>query len=107
MLDIKISQKNLVEGIRKAGSQSIESRQIAKRLTQLLPVRFEQLKRQFLRSYRKVAVCERHALTDKSYVEFLQELNNIRHQALQARVEYETRTMLFQARQTLRRLRLK
>ncbi len=83
--------------IRTYAGSAQEARQVARRLGDLLPLRLRDIRRE------KAGSAERHALVDPRYVAILEELNDVSGQALAARIQYETHTMLFQARQSLRR----
>lgn len=79
--------------------QAMESRQVARRLEDLLPSRLAEIRRAH---GRRGGDGERVALTDPRYLEALEELGDISAQAVLARVQYETHSMLFKARQSLR-----
>jgi len=102
--DRYMSQRSLVDGIRRFGRQSMEARQVSTRLRQLLPNRFIELKNKFRRQFSKIAECERRALVDPAYLQHISELNDMRYQALEGRISYETHVMLYQARQTIQRM---
>ena len=82
-------------------SEAMESRQVARRLADLLPSRLRRI-RQDLSSPAKGSQAERLALTDERYVEALDELGDVSGRSVLARIQYETHSMLFQARQSLR-----
>lgn len=79
---------------------AMESRQVARRLTDLLPTRFQELRREHAR--RREGHAERLALTDPRYVRAIEELSEVNAEAIQSRIQYETHAMLFKARQSLR-----
>ena len=93
--------ERLTSLIKRFGTTAMESRQVARRLHELLPMRFAELKREHVRRHRP-AEAERLALTDERYLKHLEELNEVSSAAARARVEYETHAMLYKARQTLR-----
>lgn len=89
--------------IAKFGAEAMEARQVAKRLSSLLPARFAEVKRSYVkRNARGSAAAERLALTDARYLESIEEYARITGTAAAARVQYETHAMLYQARQSLR-----
>jgi len=96
-------QDALIRKIKEHSQNNLECRQVAKRLRELLPTRLAEIRNQ--KPQRKVAERLRHALTDATYLESLEEYRNLQHQARQARVQYETHLMLVYARQTLQALR--
>lgn len=100
-LNIQMMNERLTNLIRRCGAAAMESRQIARRLHELLPMRFAELKREHARQHRP-AEAERLALTDERYLRHLEELNEVSSAAARARIEYETYAMLYKARQTLR-----
>lgn len=79
---------------------AMESRQVARRLSDLLPARFQEIKREHAR--RQTGHAERMALTDPRYINALEELGEVSGQAIISRVQYETHSMLYKAQQTLR-----
>lgn len=79
---------------------AMESRQVARRLSDLLPARFQEIKREHAR--RASGHAERMALTDPRYVRALEELGEVSSQAAMSRIQYETHAMLYKARQSLR-----
>lgn len=90
--------------IRGFSAQALEARQVARRLGQLFPLRFKELKRDHTGRGNgpKGAAAERLALTDERYASQVDELADIHFQARAARVQYETHVMLYKARQSLR-----
>ena len=104
-VDIRMSKDRLISTIRAQAESGFEARQVVKRLQQLLPVRLKELKKRLARTHGKMALSERHALISGGYIDHIEEVVEIHHQALQSRIQYETHIMLFQARQTLSRLK--
>lgn len=102
-MNLAIINERLTRLISRFAETSLETRQIAKRLSGLLPARFGELKREHgRRGGVSAGRAERLALTDPRYVTYLEELSSIAGAAAEARVQYETHTMLFKARQSLR-----
>lgn len=83
---------------------AMQSRQVARRLTDLLPSRFRELRREHAR-HAKGSNADRLTLTDARYAEAIDQLCDVSGQATLNRIQYETHTMLFKARQSLRRYR--
>ncbi len=102
-MNLAIVNERLTRLISRFAAAALETRQVAKRLNGLLPSRFGELKREHARRTRSAGVAERLALTDPRYVAYLEELSSIAGGAAEARVQYETHSMLYQARQSLRR----
>jgi hypothetical protein len=67
----------------------------------LLPTRYRELKWEHSRGRGASAKTERHALVDPRYQALVTELTEMSYAAMLARVEYETHTMLYKARQSL------
>ncbi len=101
MLHANYAQEQLNEKIRRFATTAMESRQVASRLRDLLPVRFNDIKRHHYMHRKSVGKAERFALTDQHFVAHVNELVEMSFDALQARVLYETHVMLVQARQSL------
>lgn len=99
-----ILNDRLIELIHRFGKAAMEARQIARRLDTLLPARFRELRLEHRRRQPE-AHAERLALTDPRYLESLEEVVEIQYQARLARMQYETHSMLFKARQSLRIVR--
>ncbi len=99
-----ILNDRLVELINRFGRAAQEARQVARRLDSLLPTRFRELRIEHRRA-RPEAHAERLALTDPRYLQSVEEVVEIQYQARLARMQYETHSMLFKARQSLRIVR--
>ena len=104
-MDIRMSRDMLSRLIKKFADHSYEARQVGRRLQQLMPTRLNHLKNTLSARAGKKARGERFALTSQEYLEHIEEVTDIRHQALSSRIQYETHLMLFNARQTLSRMR--
>ncbi len=104
-MNLAIVNERLTRLISRFAETAMETRQVAKRLYGLLPSRFSELKREHARRSRSAGVAERQALADPRYVAILEEMAAIAGSAAEARIQYETHTMLFKARQSLRRSR--
>src|SRR5687767_5499545 len=111
--NLKILDERLKTLITRFGQEARESRQIARRLHDLLPRRFRELKREHAAEHdhpgaarrRGGAVADRMTLTDERYLEHIDEMCAIQARAREARIQYETHMMLFEARRSLRALR--
>jgi len=93
-------QEQLVRLVHDLGRELAEVRQLARRLSDLLPRRYQDLLREYHHlsgSYR-----DRVCLQDPRYQRTIDELIAIRARAMQLKIQYETHVMLFQARQSLR-----
>jgi hypothetical protein len=99
MINPAILTERLSRLIGEFASAAMESRQVAKRLADLLPSRLAELKREH---GRRGADAERLALTDPRYLQAIEELGDVSGKAAQARINYETHAMLYKARQSLR-----
>lgn len=101
-MDINISQDKLKQTIGHSGQKSIESRQLASRLRQLLPDQLKRVQNRY-RQGNTAARAHRLALLDEEYISAIEELVEFSHNARDARVRYDTHMMLLDARRTLRR----
>jgi hypothetical protein len=86
--------------IARFGRDAMAARQVARRLRDLLPARYFEIRRG-VRGERGAAA-DRLALTDERYLRSIDELVEVLARAREARIDYETHVMLYQARQTLR-----
>jgi len=98
-----ILHDRLLNVLRDYSRDAIESRQVGRRLRDLLPRRLREIHRKHRELARSSGAAERMALTDADYLSHIEEIANVTHSALEARVQYETHMMLFEARRTLRR----
>jgi len=99
-MQFSIHNETLVRLISKFGNTAQEARQVAKRITALLPVRLGELKKEHCRSHNAMRA-ERMALADTRYENFINETSDVAFQATHARIQYETHAMLFKARQSI------
>lgn len=104
-MDIRMSKERLSHQIRQYAERGFEARQVSRRLLQLLPTRLRRLKMGLSKGLRRRSAGERHALISEDYLNHIQELTDIRYQAMSSKIQYETHIMLFQARQSLAKLR--
>jgi hypothetical protein len=88
--------------LRDFSREAIESRQIGRRLRDLLPQRLKRIHARHRALARTSGAAERLALIDSDYLEHLEEISLVTQSALEARIQYETHLMLFEARRTLR-----
>jgi hypothetical protein len=95
---------DLVKAVRRWGRSAIESKQVARRLRELMPKRLFQIKQKFQKPI-AVADAWRSAFTDTEYLKFVDEYVKISGDTAESYVQYETHLMLLQARQTLRAFR--
>lgn len=102
-INLKIDAERLSQAITRFGQAALEARQVARRLADVLPARFRDLRREHGGRH-KIAHAERMALTDPRYLQHLDELASLHAEARAARIQYETHMMLFEARRTLRPL---
>jgi len=100
-MQIRASNEKVIQTIHSYASRSQESRQVARRLRELLPARLQAIKARYAHQ-KPLTRAERQALLDPDYQKHLSELLEIRNEAMEARVQYETHLMLFYARQSLR-----
>lgn len=98
---------DLMDRITAAGRKAAESRQISRRLVELLPLRLRDIKSRYRRRYDDWSAtrAERLALSDAEYIGYVEEVALLKHQAISARIEYETLMLVFEARRSLRRSR--
>ena len=98
---MKQSQQKLAAHIHEYGHHAVESRQVARRLADLLPLRFEDIRRGLMGELTGAAA-DRMALADERYQAAIEEYCNVAHKSLSERIQYETHVMLYKARQSLR-----
>jgi len=103
-MQFNLQNESLIRLISKFGSTAQEARQVSKRIISLLPTRLSELKREHCRSHNAMRA-ERMALADTRYEGFINETLDVTFQATRARVEYETHTMLYKARQSMNAFR--
>ena len=96
------SRDPLISQIRHFGRVARESRQVVARLGELLPSRLRHLKNGHPGEITR-AKAERLALIDESYREEVKRYLQIYKNSVEARIQYETHMMLFEARRSLRR----
>lgn len=102
-LNLKMLNERLTSAIGSFAGAAMETRQIAKRLRELLPARLRDIKRDHIRRGDAMgSKAERLALTDPRYLQTIEELAEINFRARMARVQWETHSMLFKARQSIR-----
>jgi hypothetical protein len=102
-MNIRMLHDQLVRTIQKFGSDARESRQVYRRLCDLLPDRVETIARQLRRSSRGTSATLRMAYASAEFQEYVEEVVNMSALSMEARVQYETHLMLVDARRTLRR----
>ncbi len=100
-----MSHDRLIRVIQRESQRALQSRQVARRLGSLLPNRLREVERGLRAQVSKVAIAQRMALCDGSYLNFVEEFVSIQGDAVAGRIEYETHMMLFEARRTLRQSR--
>lgn len=101
--NLNIDTANLSLAISQFGQTAREITQVARRLSDVLPVRFRAFKQKYGHQH-PPAQAERLALADHEYIQHIEELATINAQARAARIQYETHLMLFEARRTIRGL---
>ena len=97
-----ILNERLQRVIAEQADMAVSSRQVSQRLKALLPQRFREIKRDANRAGLRGSRAERHALVDERYTKALEEYVNITYAGVEARIQYETHRMLFEARRSLR-----
>lgn len=100
--DLRQSDEQLTFIVGRFGRAALEARQVARRLSSLLPNRLRDLKQEHAARLGKAALAERFSYTDPRYLAFVDELVGLHADARQAQVQYETHRMLFEARRSLR-----
>lgn len=78
-----------------AGKEYYETRQISKRLKELLPKHLKVITLGY-RKMHKASKAERLALKDPTYVSFLNEIVTMNNLSLESKILWETRLMLLQ-----------
>ena len=106
-MNLPRSQEDLSSKIRKHGREASESRQVTRRLEDLLPTRLRILQ-QSLPLYQEKLGRQKallQALCHVDYRAYIEELIRTSGEARRSRVEYETHLMMLEAQRTLRQLR--
>ncbi len=99
-----ISEHDLTHAIKHFGTKAFEGRQVVRRFHDLLPSQLLELKKkQATRLSASHAL--RAALVEKKYQELIDQFIAANYETIQARINYETFFMLYQARQSLRKAR--
>ena len=88
--------------LRDYSREAIENRQVSRRLKDLLPRRLKEIHNRHRSADRTAGAAERLALTDSTYLKHIEEVSEVSKSAHEARIQYETHMMLFEARRTLR-----
>lgn len=99
-----ILHDRLLHCLREFATTATESKQVSRRLRDLLPLRYREILSRYRPQAQSVAAAERAALTDKAYLAHIDELISVASSFHEARVQYETHMMLFEARRSLRHL---
>jgi hypothetical protein len=95
----------LIQKIQEFGVTARDSRQVLRRLNQLLPDRINSLVKVRSRSGGSVSECQREVFISREYEEIIDEVIAVGSQGHESRIQYETHMMLFEARRTLRKFR--
>jgi hypothetical protein len=105
-MNLRLTHDQLTARIRSFAEAARDARQIASRLRQLMPDRFQALSRKPSGDVKdSVAHRQRKALASSSFAHLVGELVDTNAQAREARIQYETHMMLIDARRTLRGFR--
>jgi uncharacterized membrane protein YheB (UPF0754 family) len=99
-----MSNEKLINKIQEYGFAARDHRQVYKRLSELLPQRLKTMSNDQMRSDDDGTKADslRSALVSEDYLSSIDEVINVFHQGLEARVQYETHMLLFEARRSLR-----
>lgn len=100
----EIPNEILVRLVQRFAATATETRQVARRLSDLMPTRLAAIKSEH-RRLAGAAAAERRALSDQRWLDLIEELVDMESRSHQARVQYETHLMLFEARRSLRGVR--
>ena len=98
-MDIHISKQKLINLVTKLGAEQAKTRQVAKRLKELLPTRLDQMKRKYQKNF-SASKALRLALRDPQYLKYLKEYLDLSEKAQHKRILWETHNMLYHARKT-------
>ena len=99
-MDLETSQDQLGHKISVLIRQSIDARQIAGRMKQLLPNRLNELRMQYLRSGKKSALAQRYAMMDEGYMTHVTQYLEVAERWRMAQVEWQTHLMLYELRRS-------
>lgn len=95
MRDI-LNKDSLTHEIGYLGNELIQARQVYSRLQSLLPARFAEIVASLRSPDISASKARRLACLDSRYIAYLDELNQLGHQIVKARIRWETHRMLFQ-----------
>jgi len=105
-MNLRLTHDQLTARIRSFAEAARDARQIAARLRQLMPDRFQALTRAPVGEGKEsVARRQRRAFISQNFEHLVGELVDTNAQAREARIQYETHMMLIDARRTLRAFR--
>ena len=106
-MNLYMPEAELAELVRTHARTALDSRQVARRLSNLLKTRLDELQRahRSAAGAAGAAGARRQAAIDQAYLNFVQELLTVRNHSLTAKIQYETHLMLVEARRSLRALR--
>jgi hypothetical protein len=93
----------LVQKIQKFGADARESRQVYKRLCDLLQDRTFGIAESLKQPSVSITKTMRLAYTSREFKEYIEEIVNVGAESLEARIQFETHMMLIDARRTLRK----
>lgn len=100
-MEMTIPNERLLQLLANESRAALESRQVALRLKKLLPTRLHDIKASYNTQY-GASKAIRLALTDKAYQQAIDEYLKVQNHAVEARIQYETHFMLYQARRSLK-----
>lgn len=101
-MNIKQLHDTLLQRIHRFGATARESRQVHKRLEQLLPDRIGSIVGQLRRRGMGSSEATRNAYVSAEFLAHVDELVEVAATSFESRIQYETHMMLFEARRTLR-----
>ena len=101
-MDRGLSHDQLVNSIKLYAKQALAARQVVSRLERLLPMHLRHIKNGYTGRY-KGAKAERMALVDESYQAMVEQYMRLLHDAMEARMQWETHMMLLDCRRSLRK----
>jgi hypothetical protein len=92
-----LDREHLTHFISERGQELQTGRQVYSRLLRLLPARYAELVRKIRRT-QNAGKARRLALMDAEYLAYLDELNELGHSNLKAKIEWDTHLLLYRCK---------
>ena len=103
MIDIRMSQEDLINTIKNSSGECVELKQVFTRLHDLIGTKLESIINDLSTTYSHEPRSQvlRRALISSDYIELLEQYLSSRNNYTHSRVVYDTHMMLFEARRSI------